>query len=108
MDDTQVVRALSALAQETRLRLFRHLVVAGPQGATPGQMSEALDIPANLISFHIKELTQSGLVSQEREGRFLIYRAQIGTMNALLGFLTANCCQGKPCPPNMPTVKLTC
>lgn len=108
MNDTQVVKALSALAQETRLRLFRHLVVAGPAGATPSQMGDTLGISPTLISFHIKELTHAGLVSQEREGRFLIYRAQIGTMNELLGFLTANCCQGEPCLDNKPLNCTTC
>jgi len=108
MDDAQAVKALSALAQETRLRLFRHLVVAGPQGATPSQMSEQLGIPPNLISFHIKELTQAGLVSQEREGRFLIYRPQIDAMNALLMYLTANCCLGETCLPHPPLKCSTC
>lgn len=108
MDDTQVVKALAALAQESRLRLFRHLVVAGPQGATPSQMSEELGISPNLISFHIKELAQAGLVSQEREGRFLIYRPQLQAMNDLLGYLTANCCQGQSCLPSAPLKCTSC
>lgn len=97
MNDTEVVKALGALAQESRLRLFRLLVVAGREGATPGQMGEALGIPPTSISFHMKELVNAGLVSQARDGRHVIYRAQIEAMNDLLGFLTANCCGGEPC-----------
>jgi DNA-binding transcriptional ArsR family regulator len=97
MNDTEVVKALGALAQESRLRLFRLLVVAGRAGATPGQMEEALGIAPTSISFHMKELLNAGLVSQQRDGRHLIYRAQVDAMNALLGFLTANCCGGEPC-----------
>ena len=97
MNDAEVVKALGALAQESRLRLFRLLVVAGRAGATPGQMGEALGIAPTSISFHMKELLNAGLVSQQREGRHLIYRAQVDSMNALLGFLTSNCCGGEPC-----------
>jgi len=97
MNDAEVVKALGALAQESRLRLFRLLVVAGRAGATPGQMGEALGIPPTSISFHMKELVNAGLVSQERDGRHIIYRAQVDTMNDLLGFLTNNCCGGQPC-----------
>ncbi len=97
MTDAEVVKALGALAQESRLRLFRLLVVAGHAGATPTRMGEALGIAPTSISFHMKELLSAGLVSQQREGRHLIYRAQIDSMNALLGFLTANCCGGEPC-----------
>lgn len=97
MNDTEVVKALGALAQESRLRLFRLLVVAGSAGATPGQMGEALGIAPTSISFHMKELLNAGLVSQARDGRHIIYRAQVDAMNDLLGFLTANCCGGEPC-----------
>jgi DNA-binding transcriptional ArsR family regulator len=97
MNDTEVVKALAALAQESRLRLFRLLVVAGPEGATPTRMGETLGIAPTSISFHMKELVNAGLVSQARDGRHIIYRAQIESMNALLGFLTANCCGGEPC-----------
>ena len=97
MNDTEVVKALAALAQESRLRLFRLLVVAGPGGATPSRMGEALGIAPTSISFHMKELLNAGLVSQQRDGRHIIYRAQVDAMNALLGFLTANCCGGEPC-----------
>ena len=97
MNDTEVVKALGALAQESRLRLFRLLVVAGPEGATPTRMGEALGIAPTSISFHMKELLNAGLVSQVRDGRHIIYRAQVESMNELLGFLTANCCGGEPC-----------
>ena len=97
MNDTEVVKALAALAQESRLRLFRLLVVAGREGATPTRMGEVLDIAPTSISFHMKELVNAGLVSQERDGRHIIYRAQVESMNELLGFLTANCCGGEPC-----------
>ncbi|MEY5100709.1 MAG: hypothetical protein RJA36_3428 [Pseudomonadota bacterium] len=97
MNESEVVKALGALAQESRLRLFRLLVVAGREGATPGRMGEALGIPPTSISFHMKELVNAGLVSQERDGRHIIYRAQVDAMNDLLGFLTNNCCGGQPC-----------
>lgn len=97
LNDTQVVQALAALAQESRLRVFRMLVVAGPSGATPGQISESLAIAPTALSFHLKELTRAGLLTQERDGRYLIYRTHIDTMNALLKFLTAECCHGLPC-----------
>ena len=109
MNDTEVVKALAALAQESRLRLFRLLVVAGPEGATPSRMGEALGIAPTSISFHMKELLNAGLVSQARDGRHIIYRAQVDSMNALLGFLTANCCGGEPClNPSLPLQCSTC
>jgi ArsR family transcriptional regulator, arsenate/arsenite/antimonite-responsive transcriptional repressor len=97
MDETEVVRALAALAQGLRLQIFRVLVVAGHRGMTPGALAEHLDVPAATLSFHLKELTNSGLVTQERLGRYLIYRASFDQVNALLGFLTANCCQNEEC-----------
>jgi DNA-binding transcriptional ArsR family regulator len=97
MNETEVVRAMAALAQETRLRIFRSLVVAGPDGLTPGHMSEALGAAPNALSFHLKELSHAGLIASERDGRNLIYRASIPLMNELLDFLTAHCCQGQPC-----------
>lgn len=77
-----------------RLQVFRMLVVAGPGGMTPGAMAERLDVPAATLSFHLKELAHAGLVTQERDGRNLIYRAAFAHMSALLGYLTANCCEG--------------
>jgi DNA-binding transcriptional ArsR family regulator len=100
MDEADVVRALSALAQETRLRIFRMLVVAGPRGVSPGQMAEQLGTSPTALSFHLKELVHAGLASSERDGRHLIYRASFAQMNGLLGFLTAHCCEGQPCEVN--------
>jgi len=97
MEEKDVVRSLAALAQPVRLQVFRALVVRGTTGLTPGTMSEALNIPANTLSFHLKELTHAGLVTQERSSRNIIYRAAFEHMNALLGYLTENCCQGAGC-----------
>lgn len=97
MDETQVVKALAALAQPVRLQVFRALVIAGPLGMTPSTMAEGLGMPASSLSFHLKELANAGLVTQERSSRNLIYRAQFDRMNALLAYLTDNCCQGAAC-----------
>ena len=99
MQETDVVRSLAALAQEVRLRVFRALVVAGPAGLTPGDLAAQLDVAPNTLSFHLKELSHAGLISQERQGRNLIYRAAFDTMNALLAYLTENCCEGQACAP---------
>jgi len=97
MDEAQIIRALAALAQSHRLKVFRLLVVAGQEGLTPGALAEALELPAATLSFHLKELANAGLVSQERLGRNLVYRAAFEQMNALLAYLTENCCQGEAC-----------
>ena len=97
MEENEVVRALAALAQPVRLQVFRALVVRGDAGLTPGTISEALDMPANSLSFHLKELAHAGLVTQERSSRNIIYRAAFEKMNAVLGYLTENCCQGSGC-----------
>ena len=97
MEEQSVLKALTALSQAHRLRVFRALVVAGQAGLTPGQIAEAQQIPAATLSFHLKELVQAGLLTQERQGRSLIYRADFAQMNALLAFLTENCCQGESC-----------
>ena len=99
MQETDVVRALAALAQEVRLRVFRALVVAGPAGLTPGDLAAQLEVAPNTLSFHLKELSHAGLISQERQGRNLIYRAAFDTMNALLAYLTESCCEGQGCAP---------
>jgi|SRR3954466_11892662 ArsR family transcriptional regulator len=99
MEEQDVVRALAALAQALRLQIFRLLVVGGKTGLTPSAISEALDVPATTLSFHLKELMHAGLVSQERDGRYLIYRASFDHMNELLAYLTANCCAGESCAP---------
>src|SRR5450432_642491 len=103
MDATEVVQSLGALAQPVRLQVFRALVVRGNTGLTPGAMAEGLGIPANTLSFHLKELTHAGLVTQERSSRNIIYRAAYERMNALLGYLTENCCQGAACAPEAAT-----
>lgn len=97
MDEQDVVKALAALAQPVRLKVFRALVVTGDAGLTPSTMAEGLGMPANTLSFHLKELVNAGLVTQERASRNLIYRAAYPQMNALLGYLTENCCQGAGC-----------
>ena len=97
METNDVVSALAALAQPVRLQVFRSLVVVGHEGMTPGALVEAIGVPATSLSFHLKELTHAGLVTQERQGRHLIYRANFDRMTALLGYLTDNCCQGQAC-----------
>lgn len=97
MESQQVIQALAALAHPLRLEVFRALVVSGQTGLTPGVMQEALGVPPATLSFHLKELVNSGLVTQERASRNLIYRAAYDNMNALLGYLTDNCCQGAAC-----------
>ena len=97
MNEKAAVAALAALAQGMRLRVFRALIGAGPQGLTPGALSATLGVPASTLSFHLKELMHAGLVSQQRDGRNLIYRPSIGQMNALLEYLTAHCCHGAAC-----------
>lgn len=97
MEAQDVVKSLAALAQPVRLQVFRALVVAGPSGLTPGALVEAIAVPGTSLSFHLKELLHSGLVTQERNGRNLIYRAAFGQVNALIGYLTDNCCDGEAC-----------
>ena len=97
MDEASAVKALAALAQGQRLRAFRALVVAGPDGLTPGVMAEQLAVAPSLLSFHLKELAYSGLVSSEARGRNLIYRADFAHMSALLNYMTNHCCQGEAC-----------
>lgn len=97
MKEIDVIRSLAALAQDMRLRIFRALVVAGNDGLTPSGLSEQLNAAANTLSFHLKELTNAGLINQERLGRNLVYRASFTNMNELLGYLTDNCCQGRSC-----------
>lgn len=97
MEQKEVVQGLAALAHPLRLEVFRALVVAGQSGLTPGVIQEALGVAPATLSFHLKELVNSGLVTQERVSRHLIYRAAYDNMNALLGYLTDNCCQGAAC-----------
>ena len=97
MESIAVIKALAALAQSSRLEVFRSLVVAGEAGLTPGALSESLGVAPNTLSFHLKELVHEDLVTQERVGRNLVYRAQYDRMNAVLAYLTQNCCQGQAC-----------
>lgn len=99
MNEKAAVVSLAALAQEARLRVFRALVGAGPEGMTPGALSAMLDIPGSTLSFHLKELMHAGLVSAERDGRNLHYRPALAQMNDLLAYLTDHCCMGQTCPP---------
>ncbi len=99
METNSAVIALSALAQASRLAVFRVLVQAGALGMAAGKISELTDIPPSSLSFHLKELSHAGLITSRQDGRFVIYTAQFDAMNALLGFLTENCCGGDPCAP---------
>ena len=94
MDEHLAVASLAALAQGMRLRVVRALVGAGPTGLTPGALSATLGMPASTLSFHLKALLHAGLVTQQRDGRRLIYRPSLGQINALVSYLTAHCCQG--------------
>jgi ArsR family transcriptional regulator, arsenate/arsenite/antimonite-responsive transcriptional repressor len=97
METKSVVTALGALAQETRLAIYRLLVEAGRSGLPAGSIAAKLGVAAPTLSFHLKELAYAGLVTSESQGRFVVYRADYGAMNALLEFLTANCCRGSEC-----------
>ena len=108
MEDKHVIKALAALAQTNRLQIFRSLVVKGPNGLTPAVIAEQLGMPANTLSFHLKELMHADLITQERSGRNLIYRAQYDRMNAVLTYLSQNCCQGEPCEVSPEEICKTC
>ncbi|WP_205627251.1 ArsR/SmtB family transcription factor [Herbaspirillum rhizosphaerae] len=99
METKAVIAALSALAQESRLSIFRHLVQIGPEGCAASKIGEALEIAPSSLSFHMKELSHAGLVTSRQEGRFVIYAANYAAMNDVLGFLTENCCGGNVCSP---------
>ena len=105
MKTTDAVIGLAALAQESRLAVFRLLVKRGPEGFTPTQLSERLSLPAPTLSFHLKELQRACLIESRREGRFLYYSPNFSRMNLLLGFLTENCCvlADKECGPSCTT-----
>ena len=96
MEKSDAVAALAALAQDNRLDVFRLLVQAGPEGMPAGQIADRLDLAPNTLTFHFDRLRSAGLVTVRREGRSMIYAARYEAMNALLGFLTDNCCQGAP------------
>lgn len=97
MNEACAVKALAALAQAQRLRTFRALVGAGPVGLYPGAIGALLGVTPSALSFHLKELAHSGLVSSEPRGRNIIYRANFGHMLELMNYMTKHCCQGAPC-----------
>ncbi len=97
METKDALAALNAVAQESRLAVFRLLVKAGPPGLAASRIADQLGIAPSSLSFHLKELSHAGLVGQKQEGRFVIYTANFATMNALIGFLTDNCCNGNAC-----------
>jgi ArsR family transcriptional regulator, arsenate/arsenite/antimonite-responsive transcriptional repressor len=99
MEKTDAVGALAALAQDNRLDVFRLLVQAGPEGMPAGAIAEALELAPNTLTFHFDRLRMAGLVAVRRDGRSMIYAAQFDRMNALVAFLTENCCGGAPCAP---------
>ncbi len=103
MEENNAITALAALAQAARLRVFRALVGALPAGLTPSALAVLLGVPASTLSFHLKELVHAGLVTVQRDGRNLIYHADIGHMGALLAYLTSHCCQGAGCAPTLPS-----
>ena len=97
MEIQSAVKALTAIAQETRLSIFRILVQTGESGLSAGQIAKILSIPNATLSFHLKELSNVGLITARQESRFIYYAANFTAMNELLGFLTENCCTGNPC-----------
>ena len=99
MKTQQTVLALGALAHSHRLAIYRLLVQAGLEGKPAGEIAETLKLPPSSLSFHLSHLNRAGLITQRRESRSLIYSADFEQMNALVGFLTENCCGGRACPP---------
>jgi DNA-binding transcriptional ArsR family regulator len=99
METRMAVQALGALAQETRLAIYRLLVAAGPSGMAAGAIAGRLDLPPATLSFHLKELSRAGLVQFQQDGRFVIYSANFDAMTGLISFLTENCCAGDACAP---------
>ena len=107
METKSAVIALGALAQESRLAVFRALVRAGPSGIAAGRIAELTGTPPSSLSFHLKELLHAQMVTSRQDGRFVIYAANFATMNALLGFLTENCCGGQTCTTTANTTRTT-
>jgi DNA-binding transcriptional ArsR family regulator len=100
METKDAVQALAALAQDTRLAIFRLLVQAGPEGMAAGQIGDRLDLPPATLSFHLAGLARAGLAQSRQVGRFVIYSADFQAMNALVGYLSENCCGGRTCHPS--------
>lgn len=101
------ITALAALAQESRLAIFRLLVTVGPEGLAASKIAEQLEVPSSSLSFHLKELSHAGLIVAQQDGRFIIYSANFTAMNELIAFLTESCCAGEPCAPTA-TKSLSC
>lgn len=99
MDSTSIVTTLDALAHEHRLRVFRMLVQAGPEGLTAGTISTELEVKPSALSFHLKDLVRADLIQPQHVGRQIFYSARFETMNGLVAYLTENCCGGNPCTP---------
>lgn len=99
MTTPDALAALAALAQESRLAIFRYLVTLGPAGMAATKIGEELGMPSSSLSFHLKELTHAGLIKPRQESRFIIYAANFDQMNSLISFLNENCCGGNPCSP---------
>jgi DNA-binding transcriptional ArsR family regulator len=97
MEMKEAVKALAALAHDSRLAIYRLLVQAGPEGLPAGQLAEMMQIPPSSLSFHLKELVHADLLVSQQSGRFVIYTAKYTSMNELLSFMTENCCGGNPC-----------
>lgn len=108
MQPDQAVIALASLAQEHRLSIFRLLVQAGSDGLAAGTIAEKLGVPPSSLSFHLTHLTRAGLISQERQSRTLIYRADYAVMNRLVAYLLENCCAGDACAVDLLTSKGAC
>lgn len=100
MEMTHAIDALAALAQETRLKIYRLLVEAGPAGLPAGRVGQMLELPAATLSFHLAHLARTGLVRSRQDGRFIFYSADFQNMNQLVGYLTENCCGGRACAPS--------
>ncbi len=96
MDERQALSAFAALSQETRLRILRHLVVAGPDGLAAGAIAERVEVSASNVSFHLKELERAGLLAARRDGRSIIYCAEYAAISGLIRFLLEDCCSGHP------------
>jgi ArsR family transcriptional regulator len=104
MEMSEAIEALSALAQETRLKVYRLLVEAGPEGLSAGRIGDELGLPPATLSFHLAHLSRASLVKSRQEGRFIFYAADFQNMNALVGYLTENCCGGRGCAPDVKTL----